>query len=1019
MTNPQVLLPVTPSEVRQIDRTCDRFEAAWKAWAPTPGVGARPNPVEYLDTATGSVRRALLRQLLLLDWDYRCREGDCPRTEDYHARFPGDAAVIENVAREMAETPNSTWVGRDAIGGPDTPWIGAGRNLGGEAVGPSAESARYDLLREIGRGGIGVVFRGRDRLLGRDLAIKVLREDYRDRPDARRRFFTEARIGSRLQHPAIVPVYELGRFADGRPYITMKLVEGQTFASMLNERADPGQDLPRWLGVFEQICQAMAYAHCVGVVHRDLKPANVMVGAFGEVQVMDWGFAKQLSTAEGQLQIDDEEMPATGSVIGNSPAGSQSGALLGTPAYMSPEQARGEAALAGPPADVFALGAILCEILTGRPPYLGSAPEEICAQAAAGDLTDAHSRLDTCRADVALRDLARRCLTPDPQSRPPDAGAVAHAVTAYSASALQRLRQAQVDRAAAEARAAAERRARRLTLALAAALLVGAGIATWQAVVATRANREALAAAAAESVAKDAAAAKEAETRAALDFVENGVFAAARPKGYPGGMGREVTLRQALNAALPVIDKSFGDQPLVEARLRMTLGTSFMFLGEPKTAAALFGRARAIYTEHLGPDHPDTLKAMTNLANSYDDLGRRADALALREETLARQKISLGADHPDTLKGMNNVARSYFTAGRTADALKLLTEILERRKTLLGPDHPDTLRSINNLAMCYAALGRDSDALNLRAQTLALQKAKLGPDDPDTLQSMNNLATSYAAAGRHADALNLFSETLARRKAALGPDHPDTLQSMNNLAMAYAEAGRRADALALREETLSRQRVKLGPDHPATLRSLNNVASSYFDLGRCADSLQLYKETLALQKIKLGPDHPDTLNSMWGVAANLTKLGRDSEALPILDECLQRAVGKSVHRSIVAVADLRLRHFEKANDAAGCRATAEMLEKLQRTDAGSLYEAAACRAVLAKVVRATDSSPAGIEEFAAQANRAMGWLRQAVRVGYHDTQRLQNDPDLAVLNGRDDFTALLWDLADASPQHAP
>src|SRR5204863_5441259 len=141
--------------------------------------------------------------------------------------------------------------------------------------------------QEVGHGGIGVVYRGRDRHLGRDLAVKVLRAAYRDTPEARHRFAAEARVGSRLQHPAIVPVYDQGAFADGRPYFTMKLVEGHTLADLLRDRGGPGRDLPRWLGVFEQVCQAVAYAHARGVVHRDLTPANVLVGAFGEVRVMD------------------------------------------------------------------------------------------------------------------------------------------------------------------------------------------------------------------------------------------------------------------------------------------------------------------------------------------------------------------------------------------------------------------------------------------------------------------------------------------------------------------------------------------------------------------------------------------------------------------------------------------------------------------------------------------------------------------------------------------------------------
>src|SRR5262249_36653098 len=269
-----------------------------------------------------------------------------------------------------------------------------------------------------------------------------------------RRFTEEARVGSRLQHPAIVPVYELGWFDDSRPYLTMKLVEGHTLSALLRNRHDPSQDLPRFLGVFEQVCQAMAYAHARGVVHRDLKPANIMVGAFGEVQVMDWGFAKQLQIADWRLQTENSgDISNLQSAICSSERGTQSGALMGTPAYMPPEQARGEITLIDARADVFALGAILCEILTGQPPYVGASADELCRQAAFADLDDAHARLDSCGADDAMRDLARRCLAPERSVRPSDAGMVAQDMTAYLASAQERLRQAHLERAAAEARA--------------------------------------------------------------------------------------------------------------------------------------------------------------------------------------------------------------------------------------------------------------------------------------------------------------------------------------------------------------------------------------------------------------------------------------------------------------------------------------------------------------------------------------------------------------------------------------
>ncbi len=261
MSDTQPLSSLSPLQARQIDQTCDRFESAWKA-------GQRPHPEEYLGTAGEPERSALLRQLLLLDWDYRRRAEDNPRAGDYHARCPGDSVLIEDVSREMTESHDRTRVGTDGAvdGGRGTV---DGREEGSSPSTvhrppPTSPTARYDLLQEVGQGGIGVVFRGRDRLLGRELAVKVMREDYRDKLDARRRFTEEARVGSQLQHPAIVPVYEQGWFDDQRPYFTMKLVEGHTLAELLHGRTDPGQDLTRWLGIFEHVCQAMAYAHARG-----------------------------------------------------------------------------------------------------------------------------------------------------------------------------------------------------------------------------------------------------------------------------------------------------------------------------------------------------------------------------------------------------------------------------------------------------------------------------------------------------------------------------------------------------------------------------------------------------------------------------------------------------------------------------------------------------------------------------------------------------------------------------------
>jgi serine/threonine-protein kinase len=341
-------------------------------------------------------------------------------------------------------------------------------------------TGRYQIFGEIARGGIGAILRGRDVDLGRNLAIKVLLEGHAGNPVILQRFIEEAQIGGQLQHPGIVPVYEVGRFADGRPFFTMKLVKGQTLAKFLEDRADSRQDLPRLLAIFEQVCQTLAYAHARGVVHRDLKPSNVMLGSFGEVQVMDWGLAKVLhqgGVADEQCSGERpraEDAPSLIETVRSATPGAEShaGSVLGTPAYMSPEQARGEVEHLDQRCDVFGLGAMLCRILTGEPPFVGGSSEDIRWKAARADLADARDRLDSCAADRELIELAKRCLAAQPGGRPRDAGVVAKEMTAYLAGVQERLRKAELDRAAAHARATEERKRRRLTLALAASILL-------------------------------------------------------------------------------------------------------------------------------------------------------------------------------------------------------------------------------------------------------------------------------------------------------------------------------------------------------------------------------------------------------------------------------------------------------------------------------------------------------------------------------------------------------------------
>ncbi len=284
----------------------------------------------------------------------------------------------------------------------------------------------------IAQGGMGVIYYAADPTLGREVAVKVLLDRFAPDSAAARRFAIEARIAAQLQHPAIPPVYEVGTFPDGRPFLAMKLIKGRTLDQLLSERPDPSHDRGRFVAAFEQICQGLAYAHAHQVIHRDLKPANIMVGAFGEVQVMDWGLAKVLM-GQGRPADETEETAAGTQVVSlreSEGLHTQAGSVLGTPAYMPPEQAVGAVTKVDKRSDVFGLGAILAVVLTGRPPFAGESSETVRMQSAQGNVEGCFARLGACGADPDLVALCKACLAPMPVNRPADAGEVAKAVAA-------------------------------------------------------------------------------------------------------------------------------------------------------------------------------------------------------------------------------------------------------------------------------------------------------------------------------------------------------------------------------------------------------------------------------------------------------------------------------------------------------------------------------------------------------------------------------------------------------------
>jgi serine/threonine protein kinase/lipopolysaccharide biosynthesis regulator YciM len=772
----------------------------------------------------------------------------------------------------------------------------------------------FRLLRELGRGGMGVVYEAEQLALNRRVALKVL--PFAGALDGRQlqRFRHEAQAAAQLHHPHIVPVYFVG-CDRGVHYYAMQLIDGRTLADVIAElrgpgpptgppapggaRAEPGPwgeaapggarnttapspATPRPPGARGahadtapgaaaatqrsradrayvrtvarwgvQAAEALDHAHEQGVVHRDVKPANLLIDAKGHLWVTDFGLAH--CQTEASLTL--------------------SGDLVGTLRYMSPEQALGKRLPVDHRTDVFSLGATLYELLTLRPAFDGRDRAEILRQIACDDPRPPR-RWDRA-IPAELETIVLKALEKAPDGRYATAQELADDLRRWLEDKPIRARRPSL-------RQRLDKWVRRHSAAVvpaAAVLLLGTGVSTWQAVRATSA-------ATAERQANETAQKRLAQIEKANDIL-GAIFRDLDPEAEEkGGKPLRALLGERLDrAAQELQGEAIGD-PLAVAKLQTMLGESLRGLGYAEKAIALLTGARATFAAKLGPDHTHTLVSMNNLALAYQAAGKLELALPLQEEMLTLATARLGPDHPDTLAGMNNLALAYRQAGKLDRALPLYEEALKLQKAALGPDHPDTLRSMSNLAAGYEKAGRLDRALPLHEEALRRTKAKRGPDHPETLASMNALAVSYHASGQLDRALPLYEEVLPLRKAKLGPDHPQTLISMNNLADGYDDAGKPDLALPLHEETVRRMTATLGPDHPDTLQFVSNLATGYKKAGKLDLALPLYEETLRRMRVQLGPDHPGTINTLHHLAVAYQRAGKLDLALPLYEEAL-------------------------------------------------------------------------------------------------------------------------------------
>jgi serine/threonine protein kinase/Flp pilus assembly protein TadD len=723
---------------------------------------------------------------------------------------------------------------------------------------PGLDLRGYELIEALGKGGMGEVYRCGDPALGRDLAIKVMKAKYRGNSEAEHRFLREARVTGSLQHPGIVAVHNLGRLADGRLHYTMRLVRGRTFAEILKDEGGKPERLPSLLGVFEKVCQAVAYAHSKRVIHRDLKPANVMIGRFGEVQVMDWGLAKLLSGDDRAAAGPPDE---GGTVIragwaDTPPDETRLGSALGTPAYMSPEQAAGDWEVVDERADVFALGAILCEMLTGTPLYRDQDRNELLRRARRGDLAEALGRLEGCGADAGLVALCRDCLAPEREGRPRQASIVAQRVADYQAEVQERLRQAELERTEAVVKVREERKRRRWMIAALLLLLAGAAASTTLALWATKAEVETKAALAGETKAWK-------RTWEALNTLTDEVLEELLGKQTVLGEKEKSFLRKALEFYERfAAERGEGEESrAVAAEGQFRVARLREFLGETAEAEAGYHTAARLY-EKLTSDFPSVPEYRHELARSNRNLGNRlADrGKGVEAETAYRQALvlqeKLVADFPAVPPYRQYLAYIHHALGNLLRGRGNRTDAeAEYRKALallegLAGDFPAMPRyrhelgsTHGNLGALLADLGKGAKAEAEYRKALELQEklASEFPAEPDyhryLAYSYNDLGRLLADLGKGAAAEKAHRQALALREKLAG-DFPAVPQYRLELARGYGflglllrgRQGKGAEAEAAYRQALTLLE-KLVADFPTMPQYRKELAYHYLGRG--------------------------------------------------------------------------------------------------------------------------------------------------------------------------------------------
>ena len=813
---------------------------------------------------------SVLPSLVKLEVQLARQRGDVIAYHQYRERFPKiDSAILDDILMTPPAPPRRQ---------PSPPLL----------------PPRYRVIELLGEGGIGSVWRIEDREMHRPLAAKVLLERFRSDSQSNQRLTREAMLAGSLQHPGIPPVYEVGELLTGSNFFTMKLVEGSTLETLLQHRQSGQTTDAHLLDIFRTLVDTVSFTHSRGVVHRDLKPANVMVGAFGEVQIMDWGMAKQLGTATEEPRPspslssshhvsdqeaepkDDQDTRATASdsSMPGSRAMTVEGDVMGTPAYMPPEQARGELQRVNERADVFALGAILFEILTKRRLYAAQHGNSLLTASAEGETAESLQFLEAVSVDEELKSLCRDCLQLEPEKRPSNGNVVAERLSQYTHSLSQRLENAKLDAAAAQAREQEIRKRRTLvmtgSIALSIVLLTATGVSSWLAVWANKAQDSAL---------------TEAETSGKInEFLLDDLLGQSDPNISPDP---DLKLRTLLDRASARIENQFTDRPQVEASIRLTIGNSYRALAQYEKAAEHLTRAQELRASEFGSQHPATLEVDAARVNLLRLVGELDAAFALAKTTLEARRKSLGPEDRATIESVNDLALVHAGKGQYDEAEILLLEVRERQSQPQAESGAALLRTINTLGSIYIEAGRLDEAEPLLKEVHEQFIQLHGKQHIDSASAAANLATLYTQLARYDDAERLFLESIDSNRVILNEQHPETLNAMAGLAALYYAQGRVEEAEFQYRDTLKSLREVLGSEHPDTLSAIDNLSTVLSLQGKTEDATPLVHEAYEARKRTLGATHPDTIRSTVGLASIYQKQERFDEAEALYSSALE------------------------------------------------------------------------------------------------------------------------------------